>query len=374
MTEINKQTTTESGRSMVEMLGVLAIIGVLSIGGIAGYTHAMNKSKANDILAGVSQRAVVASQQMILSGTPSFVEYAGQKIGDYGVALKTEGYPTDQFGIEISGIEQGVCERLQDQGISNAVKAELGGIGFAEATCAEGEANALTYVFNDVLDPNKVSSGGGNNDNTSECNPACEEGEECIYNGLCIPVSPPETLDECSNNSDCDDWCATNGGGEKCFCQLYSSSSTANTGNYEDYWNSLIGYCRVAKKNNYVPDDYTVSSNYTSWWGAVNFCKAYGKSLVSLSDLGVTGGYQDYDAKCSYSECTGTFTWSDLQNKLGGYSYWVSDGVYYLDDGFGNWAPTSNNNSKHSYIIKTGMQQVYVSDRGTSSSYYAVCK
>ena len=28
--------TNESGRSMVEMLGVLAIIGVLSVGGIAG--------------------------------------------------------------------------------------------------------------------------------------------------------------------------------------------------------------------------------------------------------------------------------------------------------------------------------------------------
>ena len=37
--KMNKQQmTTESGRSMVEMLGVLAIIGVLSIGGIAGYT------------------------------------------------------------------------------------------------------------------------------------------------------------------------------------------------------------------------------------------------------------------------------------------------------------------------------------------------
>ena len=35
----------ESGRSMVEMLGVLAIIGVLSVGGIAGYSQAMNKFK-----------------------------------------------------------------------------------------------------------------------------------------------------------------------------------------------------------------------------------------------------------------------------------------------------------------------------------------
>ncbi|MBQ3695945.1 MAG: hypothetical protein II938_03135 [Alphaproteobacteria bacterium] len=41
---------TESGRSMVEMLGVLAIIGVLSVGGIAGYTMAMRKYKANEAI------------------------------------------------------------------------------------------------------------------------------------------------------------------------------------------------------------------------------------------------------------------------------------------------------------------------------------
>ena len=35
----------ESGRSMIEMLGVLAIIGVLSVGGIAGYSQAMSKFK-----------------------------------------------------------------------------------------------------------------------------------------------------------------------------------------------------------------------------------------------------------------------------------------------------------------------------------------
>jgi len=39
--------TQESGRSMIEMLGVLAIIGVLSVGGIAGYSQAMNKFKVS---------------------------------------------------------------------------------------------------------------------------------------------------------------------------------------------------------------------------------------------------------------------------------------------------------------------------------------
>lgn len=37
----------QSGRSMVEMLGVLAIIGVLSVGAISGYSKAMIKYKLN---------------------------------------------------------------------------------------------------------------------------------------------------------------------------------------------------------------------------------------------------------------------------------------------------------------------------------------
>ena len=46
--------SNESGRSMVEMLGVLAIVGVLSIGGIAGYSKAMAKYKINKTLDQVS--------------------------------------------------------------------------------------------------------------------------------------------------------------------------------------------------------------------------------------------------------------------------------------------------------------------------------
>ena len=41
---------SQIGRSMIEMLGVLAIIGVLSVGGIAGYTKAMEKVHVNKIV------------------------------------------------------------------------------------------------------------------------------------------------------------------------------------------------------------------------------------------------------------------------------------------------------------------------------------
>ena len=40
----------EQGRSMIEMLGVLAIIGVLSVGGINGFSKAMDAHKINTIV------------------------------------------------------------------------------------------------------------------------------------------------------------------------------------------------------------------------------------------------------------------------------------------------------------------------------------
>ena len=64
----------EYGRSMIEMLGVLAIIGVLSIGGLAGYTMAMNRHRANQVL-DYSQRAFV-SVQTIGDGSQAVADVA----------------------------------------------------------------------------------------------------------------------------------------------------------------------------------------------------------------------------------------------------------------------------------------------------------
>ncbi len=47
--EMNKTSSAQSGRSIIEMLGVLAIIGVLTVGGIAGFSAAMSKHKINQI-------------------------------------------------------------------------------------------------------------------------------------------------------------------------------------------------------------------------------------------------------------------------------------------------------------------------------------
>ena len=68
----NDQKVLQHGRSMIEMLGVLAIVGVLSVGGIAGYSKAMEKFKIN--------KTVDQMSQIITNIRTSFKFTAGKKI------------------------------------------------------------------------------------------------------------------------------------------------------------------------------------------------------------------------------------------------------------------------------------------------------
>ncbi|MBP5534077.1 MAG: prepilin-type N-terminal cleavage/methylation domain-containing protein [Alphaproteobacteria bacterium] len=52
--------SSQKGRSMIEMLSVLAIAGILSTVGIAGYVMAMNRYRANQILDYVNRCALIA--------------------------------------------------------------------------------------------------------------------------------------------------------------------------------------------------------------------------------------------------------------------------------------------------------------------------
>ena len=86
----------QNGRSMIEMLGVLAIIGVLSIGGLAGYTMAMNRHRANTILDYASRCVVVAQT----SGDGSTI-----KTGSCVDILDDEPLPGAATKVEISSAE-----------------------------------------------------------------------------------------------------------------------------------------------------------------------------------------------------------------------------------------------------------------------------
>lgn len=61
------QSQNQSGRSMVEMLGVLAVIGVLSVGGVAGYRYAMDKYRSGQLVSAIN----FAAMQFDELATPS---------------------------------------------------------------------------------------------------------------------------------------------------------------------------------------------------------------------------------------------------------------------------------------------------------------
>lgn len=86
---------SELGRSMIEMLGVLAIIGVLSVGGIAGYSKAMEQFKISKSIDYLMQ---------IVSNVRT--TYANQKTYEgLGVsqALQLGIYPQNDYQLPLGG-------------------------------------------------------------------------------------------------------------------------------------------------------------------------------------------------------------------------------------------------------------------------------
>ena len=65
---------TQFGRSMIEMLGVLAIVGVLSIGGLAGYRKAMRTMQLNEAKVYYDKVRMEYKRQRVI-GALSNIEY-----------------------------------------------------------------------------------------------------------------------------------------------------------------------------------------------------------------------------------------------------------------------------------------------------------
>lgn len=120
----------ESGRSMVEMLGVLAIIGVLSVGGIAGYSMAMSKFKITKAMDQVQTiltniRTLYASQRKYTALTPktaynmgiltdeTFEATGSTGLNPFGGEIKFGvGGTGRSFTVEYTGLTKEACLKL----------------------------------------------------------------------------------------------------------------------------------------------------------------------------------------------------------------------------------------------------------------------
>ena len=141
----------ETGRSMVEMLGVLAVVGVLSIGGVAGYRYAVDKMNANEIINELKKRAITASQQRVLGQGINLSEY-GAILGKYEVT-PANGYPQDPafFGLEIKAVPQKVCQHIVDSEWAMPAEMKISNLIIDQDTECPNEFNDIIFAFNNTL-------------------------------------------------------------------------------------------------------------------------------------------------------------------------------------------------------------------------------
>ncbi len=204
------ETQSQSGRSMVEMLGVLAIIGVLSIGGIAGYKYAMNYYQANQIAHEINLMRTDA-QVKIAQGADELV--LGNPYDDGNINFNN--YETDfdcvymenenatpelafctaanAYYIEMKNIPEGICRPLANliDKMDNEIAFYINGKSVdAEAEGEKGacneESNTLRVIFGADSDSNAVKC-----DDDSDC----PEDLPVCFNHVCV---------ECTQEKGCE--------------------------------------------------------------------------------------------------------------------------------------------------------------------------
>ena len=84
----------ETGRTMLEMMAVLAIVGVLSVGAIAGFRQMMMKHKINDIIHAINLNSVQILNGLAMKrqGTPdemdAYLQRFATQAGGYNITFK----------------------------------------------------------------------------------------------------------------------------------------------------------------------------------------------------------------------------------------------------------------------------------------------
>ena len=314
----------QSGRSMVEMLGVLAVMGIISIGGVYGYTKAMERHRANELLNEANKRAVMVASQLMAGRDPENVTIGEipkeTPYGTFSANITSDG--NDKFKMTVSGLDKATCDLLTS----------FAGGPLRHVSCQKsGSIFTAEMFFNkDLSTSEKASDYNGNqsaceadssrqycagNDTcisaTETCPPTgpacagveCPEGTTCGVAGNCIAPSPSAMTIGCSNNSDCNDWCASQSGAVACYCKI----SATNTGTDNACYNNFVGACATIS-NTEKTNKYSSQGRLT-WWSAKNFCQAINEPMPSKNSAcngNYSGCFPILSSPYWLSDCRGT--------------------------------------------------------------------
>ena len=206
-TQVRFAEQNESGRSLTEMMGTLAIMGILALTGIWMYNSAMDKLKANTIINEAQKRAVVVAGQIGFQGRtdPNLGEFSDNTFagGTFSTDVVTSGL-YEQFGIQVSNVPKNVCQNILNSiGATTPIRrlTTPGNPTTALTSCTD--TNTFLMIYN-----NDMSSGG--NDTTyatTDCSCQTVCGVCVVENGDTKCVNECPAGNTCSSNADCSGDC-----------------------------------------------------------------------------------------------------------------------------------------------------------------------
>ena len=211
------KTRSQSGRSMVEMLGVLAIIAVLSIGGIVGFRLAMNHYQSNqiahemNIMRTDAQIKIAQGTEELMLGDPydpvsdsqlGHIQFNDAYLVDFDcLYLETETSEPElafctganAYYIELKEIPEGVCKPLanlidkMDNEIAFYINDKSVDATEEKGTCSEGN-NTLKVIFGADSDSEAIKC---------DIEDDCPAEQHICHKHICV---------ECEESNDCEEF------------------------------------------------------------------------------------------------------------------------------------------------------------------------
>lgn len=190
--EKNEQT----GRSMVEMLGVLAIIGVLSVGGIAGYSKAMTKFKITKTMDQVSM--TVANIRTLYSGQRNYNGLATANALDMGVVpAEMEGATVNTL---VNAFQGAVTIGTVNYNNQNASAFRISYENMGQEACVQLITSDWGSGASSGFIGIQVSAAAPQGQNAPQFGNAAAEGA-AAWDNMHLPVTPSDAATTCATDS-----------------------------------------------------------------------------------------------------------------------------------------------------------------------------
>ena len=284
--KIKMFSVSESGRSMVEMLGVLAIIGVLSIGAVAGYKFAVTKYQSIETIEEIRSRAIDISAQLENTHDLSW----GKELKSAYPKTTALGYQTsaqimnrnkEYFQITLTDIPSALCAQImRDYESENIIFINNNRYSDNIDLCNKTNNNTLGFVFaNDLTSYTQCGDKAEFNEetlschcsgisyinmNTNECE--CPKGHvwsdlfnDCIES-ICTDGSFESLSDGCILCSDSASYQISDDDRQKKLCQACKNASGHQIRDIITHKNGFVSCVNITENNCTSGDSFRLSN------------------------------------------------------------------------------------------------------------------